>query len=772
MKNPKVAIMTWYTYPNYGTVLQASALYKTIQSFGFPPDLIRYTPRVREEEKKKYTAHELAKKLKRKIKYIYEKPCISEGKKQLFTEFVEEKTTQTKPCRAFAELAELNKEYDAFVCGSDQIWSPLCFDDKYFLPFVECAGKMIAYAPSFGVPAIKSVTICNEIRRNISRFSHLSARETSGVQLIRDVSGKNAELVLDPTLLLTASEWDEFVDIEKAQKIKDKKYILCYFLGDASQYMGCVQSISRELKIPFYIIPMTTKQRASNNVVPFEVGPREFVSLIKNAEYVCTDSFHGMAFSINYNVPFSAFKRFAEGDSQNQNTRIESLLHLLGLENRLLDHRKRHLHSDEVQCAFEEANVVLENYRCKSLDFLKEALYSAAEFPVEQERGEYRITKLCCGCGACEGVCPQKAITTKLDGEGFQHYSIDQEKCIHCGKCKTVCPMNEIAAVEVADALGLFSLKSNSAGVLEKSSSGGAGFILAEKLQKEGCCVCGCAYIESENGARHILVHPEEDKLGLLQGSKYIQSVSNKAITEVAQIAKKKRIAFFGTPCQAAALDKILRKTGVRDNAILVDLICHGVPTRFLWTKYLYDLDKKYGIGKNPRVVFRNKKNGWKPRLLRVYGEETYERDEHRDDFYAFFRRGLCNMRACYDCPYRERSSADLRIGDYWGGRFEKDNQGVSMMIANTAEGLAKVKELIIEDTCFVEQHDLSEYWSVQFPYNTLAPIYREELITALKNEESSLEQLRKEYCSYYDTCECISGIKKRIKKAMGWFGR
>ena len=122
-------------------------------------------------------------------------------------------------------------------------------------------------------------------------------------------------------------------------------------------------------------------------------------------------------------------------------------------------------------------------------------------------------------------------------------------------------------------------------------------------------------------------------------------------------------------------------------------------------------------------------------------------------------------MRACSDCPYRERSAADLRIGDYWGDKFVHDKRGVSMVIANTSQGDDLINTMKIRNTCEVYQQDLIEYWSVQFPYNLPRPLIREQLIAELKNDDVDLHTLRKKYCTYYDQMEKISKVIRFVKK-------
>lgn len=765
-KNKKIAIMTWYSYQNYGSVLQASALYHVIKTAGYKPDFINYKPKgnVRESVKRSFPVR-----VENRIKARFNPAYTSAERSNRFKKYLDERITCTARCNSYPELHDLNKEYDAFVCGSDQIWAPICYDSKYFLDFVENPEKMVAYAPSIGLPKIENNTIREYMVQNISRFKHLSIREQQGADLIKKLTGKNAKVVLDPTLLLNRCEWDSYANVQGAEKLPDKHYILCYFLGESKRYMGYVRALSEKMNLPFYVIPQTVQEKKNEHAVPFEVGPREFVSLIKNATYVCTDSFHGMAFSINYNIPFSVFKRFSDNDPKNQNSRIFNLLKVLQLESRLTGVQSKCVEQLEINCNFAVANEQLEELKSDSMRYLKEALNEAVYKHTEKQDVPTKITDRCCGCGACAAVCAKNAITIDKDNEGFEHCFVDTMKCVSCGQCKTVCPMTDIIAPDMKEAKELYSVKSCSESVLKKSSSGGVGYEIAMNLAEQGYMVCGCTYDAETNSAKHIWIEPDKkQKISLLQGSKYIQSRSVEAIFNLVENAKRGKVVFFGTPCQAAAADKLLRKKGLRDQAIIVDLICHGVPSNYLWEKYLKDIDRKYHTGAHPMVSFRSKEREWRRRRLLLAGNgHVYKEEEYKDDFYAFFRRGLCYMESCSDCPYRERSTADIRIGDYWGTRFENDKEGVSMVIVNTLQGQASIADLSRKGICQVETQKLREYWTVQYPYNPQRPLVREKLISELRDEQTDLHSLRKKYCSYYDNAEMRSKMIASAKKIL-----
>lgn len=765
----KVALMTWYRYENYGTALQASALCYVLKGLGINPYLVQYPPKGALKSGKKYS---FVRRCLDKVRSMQDGPYVSAERTEQFQSYLQERVKETELCLSYPELHDLNEKYDAFLCGSDQIWSPLCYDEKYFLTFVENTSKIIAYAPSFGSAQVVNPEVKKRMGAHIGRFHHLSVREKQGAELIEVLTGQKPTVVVDPTLLLSGKQWETYGETGAREQLKGK-YILCYFLGEEKRYRPFVRRLKKRTGLPVYIVPVTRKQKKSAEAVPFEVGPGEFVSLVQQAAYVCTDSFHGMAFSINFQVPFTVFKRFGDKSSRNQNSRIFSLLEMLGLENRLMASGKAEAQKAVLSVDFSESQERLEVWRQASMQYLKGALQAA--FAVEKGReqkqeltGAFKITDKCCGCGACTSVCPQKAVTIVRGKEGFQQYHIASDMCVQCGLCRQVCPMSGVEAPSLEKAENLYAVKSLDEETLAHSSSGGVGYELAALLHKKGYAACGCAYVPEERAAKHIWISAEEDeKLHLLQGSKYIQSHCEEAMNELTARAAEGAIAFFGTPCQCAAADKLLRRKGLRERVVIVDLICHGVPTAFLWEKYLAEKNREYGTGLHPQVCFREKGKGWRQRSIKVQGEQgNCVHGEKEDDFYTFFRSGYCRMQACLDCPYRQRSAADIRMGDYWGSRFAKDREGVSMILANTARG----EELIalLRKCCQVERMALEEYWTVQYPYNPAYPLERDKLLEDLSREHTSLKDLRKRYCASFEQQERQDRLVQVIKRALG----
>jgi len=222
------------------------------------------------------------------------------------------------------KLKELNK-YDYFVCGSDQIWNPN-YPQNSMIDFLQFAtkSKRVAYAPSFGVNSIPN-SKKKIYKKWLSEIPNLSVREDQGAEIIKELTGREVGVLVDPTLMLNKQEWLEIE--EKPDLDIGKKYILTYFLGNQiKRYKSFIQKVAKEYSCN--IINLNDIHEMES----YKVDPSEFLFLINNAFLVCTDSFHGMVFSIIFNKEFIAFDRVEEGHSMS--SRIETLLNKFDLMNR------------------------------------------------------------------------------------------------------------------------------------------------------------------------------------------------------------------------------------------------------------------------------------------------------------------------------------------------------------------------------------------------------------------------------------------------------
>ena len=252
-----------------------------------------------------------------------------------FDNFVNQNLRITRNFLSLSALKEYSKRYDAVICGSDQIWLPVHIQQQYYtLSFVPKGTRRIAYAPSFGINSVEKADE-SLYKSAINGFDSLSCREMSGCDIIKSLTNKEAQLVLDPTLMVDKKIWDKMSG--STPKV-DGEYIFCYFLGKNPEHRKKVRKLAEKTGLKVVCLPYIDGYTESDNgyadLALYDIAPDGFVNLIKNAKYVCTDSFHGSVFSTIFERQYFVFERFAQGTKDSTNTRLESLLKSLGLEYR------------------------------------------------------------------------------------------------------------------------------------------------------------------------------------------------------------------------------------------------------------------------------------------------------------------------------------------------------------------------------------------------------------------------------------------------------
>lgn len=719
----KVAIMTWHSFNNYGSILQVYALRKKILSLGAETtDVIQYIPRhKRIHILKRFKYQNIKPKITAQINTRINKLIKERDNK--FEVFRNEQLKFTSKADSPTDLFLLNDSYDKFVCGSDQIWSPLVFDENYFLSFVENDSKKIAYAPSMGVNSIDSFDVKDQIKSLVSKIPHLSIRESHGQNIIKKHAGKDAKVVLDPTLLLTNKEWNKYFNLENST-LGD--YVLFYALGNNPKHYNIAKIYANKTKVKLIVMPGSCLDYTKKDADVYNASPSEFMELIYNAKMVITDSFHATIFAINFNRPFITLKRFKDNKTS-QNSRIYSILEMLKLTHRIYaDNLSYFLQNPSID--FLEANNILDLKRRESQEFLENALNA------EVVKSEVQtITNRCTGCGVCKLVCPKKCIKISLNEQGFYSYKIDEDKCINCGMCKKVCgQLNPQKTCIVTQQM--YSGYSKDTAVLQKSSTGGIAYELAKLALEKGIPVIGCTYDYEKNIAKHIQIK-RVNELGKITGSKYIQSYTLPGFEDITKLDKA---LVIGTPCQIASLDRYLTLKRKRDNFILVDLICLGVPTYHLWDKYIKN------IPEIKEVNFRDKKYTWRKRHITINGKDMGP--ETKNYFYHFFKNVKLNNKACYDCAYRNSMSSDIRLGDYWGKKFADNTTGVNMVITNGDVGDKLLQDLGNMNRIHMKKEPLEDYFKNQQIRSLPIPDERETLIAELRDSKISLEAFVKKY--------------------------
>ena len=300
----------------------------------------------------------------------------------------------------------------------------------------------------------------------------------------------------------------------------------------------------------------------------------------------------------------------------------------------------------------------------------------------------------CTACAACLNVCPKGAIRMVEEGAaGYLYPAIDPDLCIDCGLCAKTCPVNH--PVELRAPMRAYAAISRDEADLMSSASGGASSLLAQETLRRGGVVYGCA-MESYRSVRHVRIDMREDAWRI-KGSKYVQSQVGTIYKEVkADLKAGREVMFSGTPCQVAGLKRYLRKD--YPNLLLVDLVCHGVPSQKLLRDNVQSVLAESGVADgNYQVTFRRK--GRQTSELR-YGVFLAEDaipvvsgrrvDFPSNDYIAAFMAGLIFRENCFTCPYaRPERGSDITIADFWGLRpcSVPKGSGVSLLLVSTAKG-------------------------------------------------------------------------------------
>lgn len=335
----KIAILTWLHNGNYGSILQAYALQRYLRNEGYEVTNIDLCPSVLEKLKNCWKQGNpfLSLVKEKKVSYDARKACSKpkdvESRLKKFDDFLTDEFCLSHIYRKFGDLKDIANIYDAYICGSDQIWSPMLLSPSYYFDFLPESDKKIAYACSFGMSFIPEQKK-ERIAKWLDRFSSISVREDAGVKIVGELTNKDAVINVDPTMLLNAEEWDKLVTLDRPVA---EPYMLCYFLSYNEEQWQKAQNVALEKGLKMVVIPATKESYQKGDKVISDVGPIDWVNLIKHADMVATDSFHGCVFSIIYQRQFMVFKRFSDNNKLSQNSRVYTLLSAYGLENSLVD---------------------------------------------------------------------------------------------------------------------------------------------------------------------------------------------------------------------------------------------------------------------------------------------------------------------------------------------------------------------------------------------------------------------------------------------------
>lgn len=370
----KVGILTFHRAHNYGSVLQAYALKETIGEIkGFECMIINFIP-PNQERYHIFLRNNSIKNVVKNIRSLLNYKLLKK-KKELFDVFIREKLRPTEETYTTAEEIQVfDKDYYAIVCGSDQIWNPAAcdFHIAYFMPYNKKVRK-IAYAPSINRGEF-SQDVKMQISNALESFASISTREYRGQHLLELITGKaqKIEVVLDPSLLLTAESYNQFCSTRRVEG----NYIFFYSVDFKSEAVEMVHTISKQLGMPVYVVFTTNKTYKiyhSKMKISQDCGVGDFLSLIRYAKLVLTTSFHGTAFSVIYRKQF--FALYGNEDKEVKvDPRIHTLLDKIDLGDREVsaDTLRWVFEAPEINYSTKEAKIIKE--RSESIQFLHDAL--------------------------------------------------------------------------------------------------------------------------------------------------------------------------------------------------------------------------------------------------------------------------------------------------------------------------------------------------------------------------------------------------------------
>lgn len=383
----KFALLSYHFWYNYGTCLQAYALWRVFKDLGVDAEYLnfgwrypipshvylenwwRYTmPRIGLLSNVKFFLLRYGRALKHgNLNNVVRSDWVRRSNSRRFDRFKLKYIRESEPVDIEHDVKLLSR-YEKFVVGSDQTWNPDCAELKYFekflLSFVQDPEKKACYAPSVGRTVVDDATR-SVFKRFLSSFAYLSCRERSGCRILKEVLGREVEHVLDPTLLLLPDEWRKI-----GAKINcNTPFVLCYILGRKKSIVKYALQLAERSCAELKLITVDAELISEyGKYLVAGIGPSEFIALVDNALAVVTDSFHGTAFAINFNKDFYSFLKRGRSVSASDNGRIGELLKVFDLEDRMCDDISDIKHKS---IDFNYVNLLLEKERTLSVEYLK-----------------------------------------------------------------------------------------------------------------------------------------------------------------------------------------------------------------------------------------------------------------------------------------------------------------------------------------------------------------------------------------------------------------
>lgn len=369
----KIGTITFHESINYGALLQTYALQNYLNNQGYDSEVIDYRNSERGIKNLSVSRKAVHHIWHRFIKNI----LIGETRQRKTLNFIKVNIplSKTKYFNS-AMLHEAPPKYDIYITGSDQVWNPVntSGDSSYFLTFAPKDKLKMSYAPSFGVTVLEDKYKL-KYKEWLEGIDLVSIRENEGKAIIKDISGKDAVVTVDPTLLLEKKDWE---NISVPYKNK-KPYVLCYYMPGDKIVERAISKLAKKIAKNNNWDVISVGQKEYMKLIPgnkkiFDAGPDEYIGLFQNASFVLTNSFHGTVFSIIFNKPFYVPINYCLTEEKVLSSRITTLLRMLNIENRIISANEEFRIKDIKEIDYYEVNTFLRYAREKSQTFLKNAI--------------------------------------------------------------------------------------------------------------------------------------------------------------------------------------------------------------------------------------------------------------------------------------------------------------------------------------------------------------------------------------------------------------
>ncbi len=684
----KIGIITFNSAHNYGAVLQVWALQEKLKNEGHQVEVINYRIPAIDNLYQVYVPrwisnNSMVNRVCHKLQYMKARVRTPEKSKRYkkFEKFIREVLPSTRPYHSYEALRNAQFDYDLLITGSDQVWNGNItrgISGAYFLAFGDENVKRISYAASIGKDAFDEEEKV-VVQKYLKGLDYISVREEKAKNAVEELTDKEVDLVLDPTLLLDKEKYDK---LKKPFPVKGGDYIFVHnvhLVKVDARLNAIVEEISARTGLP--VVNNRADYSFKNEIAKFsEGGPEEFLGVIDGAKFVITNSFHATVFSTIYEKKFITVPHFKNPD------RMRNLLQLFELENHLIAEVKD-IPKDlsELDIDYAKVNELRKKARVTSEAYLQKALKGPKTVPEaitpEKKYLQSKDKFSCYGCGLCRELSPD-AICMKRDEEGIFYPQIiegQEEKAK-----ETVCLYGNESAGRAIKAAYTAHLSAEEE--LEVCSGGGVMKALAEEIWKQGGVVAGIGYYNSLFPEYHLAENIEEANGFFME--KYVEETFNDIFSQVKnELAKGRKVLFMGSASKVDALYHFLGKE--EENLYTVQILGKALASQKVYEKYLESLEQSYG-SKVVKVEFDNKiRTAQKPYTCITFASgDIYVSSAYSNLFMYAVRRGHTTRHSMYTSKYMEKgiAVADFTVKNN-STKKEAFPMGEDMLCVHTEKG-------------------------------------------------------------------------------------